>query len=218
VCASHVLAQMLPFSIRQAHKALSSALLQRGAAIRSGGTIARQLTSTRWQICFAQILLKKSKIEKSEESREGRFLVVYAAARLCRTDTCLLVRVNTKSEAHDSILANGYFGISLLRTGQEALARLFAGLDGVGGADRFRNAPWSEGVTGAPFLNTAICAIDCVLQQHQVVGSHGIFIGRIVATRQLCVGNPVINFQGELRTLPLACWNPNNDRSMFIKR
>jgi hypothetical protein len=68
---------MLPFSIRQAHEALSPMLLQRGAAIRSGGTIARQLTSTRWQICFAQILLKKSKIENSEESREGRFLVVY---------------------------------------------------------------------------------------------------------------------------------------------
>lgn len=77
MCASLAPAQMLPFSIRQAHEALSSALLQRGTAIRSGGTIARQLTSTRWQICFAQILLKKSKIENSEESREGRFLVVY---------------------------------------------------------------------------------------------------------------------------------------------
>jgi flavin reductase (DIM6/NTAB) family NADH-FMN oxidoreductase RutF len=90
------------------------------------------------------------------------------------------------------------------RTEQEAPARLFAGLDGVGGADRFRNTPWREGVTGAPLLNTAICAIDCVLQQHHLVGSHGIFIGRMVATRQLCASSPVINFQGELRTLPLA--------------
>jgi flavin reductase len=74
----------------------------------------------------------------------------------------------------------------------------------IGGADRFRNTPWREGVTGAPLLNTAICAIDCVLQQHHLVGSHGIFIGRMVATRQLCASSPVINFQGELRTLPLA--------------
>jgi flavin reductase (DIM6/NTAB) family NADH-FMN oxidoreductase RutF len=59
-------------------------------------------------------------------------------------------------------------------------------------------------VTGAPLLGTAICAIDCVLQQHQIVGSHGIFIGRIVATRQFCAGSPVINFQGELRALPLT--------------
>jgi flavin reductase (DIM6/NTAB) family NADH-FMN oxidoreductase RutF len=135
------------------------------------------------------------------ETRRG--LTASSVISVCADPPCLLVGINTKSEAHDSILANGYFGISLLRTGQEALARHFAGLDGVHGADRFRNAPWSEGVTGAPLLDTAICAIDCVLQQHQVVGSHGLFIGRIIATRQLGAGNPVINFQGELRTLPI---------------
>jgi flavin reductase (DIM6/NTAB) family NADH-FMN oxidoreductase RutF len=134
------------------------------------------------------------------ETRRG--LTASSVTSVCVDPPCLLVSVNTKSEAHNSILANGYFGISLLRTGQEALARHFAGLDGVSGAERFRNAPWSEGVTGAPLLDTAICAIDCVLQQHQIVGSHGIFIGRIVATRQSGAGNPVINFQGELRTLP----------------
>lgn len=136
------------------------------------------------------------------DARRG--LTASSVTSVCANPPCLLVSVNTKSEAHDSILANGYFGISLLRTGQEALARHFAGLDGVSGADRFRNAPWSEGLTGAPLLDTAICAIDCVLQQHQIVGSHGIFIGRIVATRQLGAGNPVINFQGELRTLPFT--------------
>jgi flavin reductase (DIM6/NTAB) family NADH-FMN oxidoreductase RutF len=136
------------------------------------------------------------------EARRG--LTASSVTSICGDPPCLLVSVNTKSEAHDSILAHGYFGISLLRTGQEALARHFAGLDGVGGADRFRNAPWSKGVTGAPLLDTAICTTDCVLEQHQIVGSHGLFIGRIVATRQLGAGNPVINFQGELRTWPLT--------------
>jgi flavin reductase len=133
-----------------------------------------------------------------------RGLTASSVTSVCADPPSLLVSVNTKSEAHDSILANGYFGISLLRTGQEALVRHFAGLDGVGGADRFRNAPWSEGVTGAPLLDTAICAIDCVVQQHQIVGSHGIFIGRIVATRQQGDGSPVINFQGGLRALSLT--------------
>jgi flavin reductase (DIM6/NTAB) family NADH-FMN oxidoreductase RutF len=136
------------------------------------------------------------------EARRG--LTASSVTSICADPPCLLVGVNTKSEAHDSILANGYFGISLLRAGQEALARRFAGSDGVSGADRFGNSPWSEGLTGAPLLDSAICAIDCVLQQHQIVGSHGIFIGRIVATRQLGAGNPVINFQGELRSLPLT--------------
>ena len=136
------------------------------------------------------------------EARRG--LTASSVTSLCMDPPCLLVSVNTKSETHDSILANGYFGISLLRNGQQALARLFAGLTGINGADRFRHGRWNEGITGAPLLDTAISAIDCVLQQHQIVGSHGILIGRIVATRQHCAGNPVINFQGELRALPVA--------------
>ena len=136
------------------------------------------------------------------EDRRG--LTASSVTSLCMNPPCLLVSINTKSETHASILANGYFGISLLRDGQEELARRFAGLTGVSGADRFRDARWNEGATGAPLLDTAICAIDCVLQQHQVVASHGILIGRIIATRQHCAGNPVINFQGELRTLPAA--------------
>jgi hypothetical protein len=55
-------------------------------------------------------------------------------------------------------------------------------------------------LTGAPLPSTAICGIECVLHQHQVVGSRGLF-GRIVAT-QARGGSPVVNFQGELRTLP----------------
>jgi flavin reductase (DIM6/NTAB) family NADH-FMN oxidoreductase RutF len=57
------------------------------------------------------------------------------------------------------------------------------------------------GLTGVPLPSTAICGIECVLHQHQVVGSHGVLIGRIVAT-QARGGSPVVNFQGELRTLP----------------
>ncbi|WP_247778710.1 flavin reductase family protein [Bradyrhizobium sp. 170] len=136
------------------------------------------------------------------DARRG--LTASSVTSLCMNPPCLLVSVNTKSETHDSILTNGYFGISLLRDGQEALAQRFAGLTGVSGADRFGDARWNEGITGAPLLETAICAIDCVLQLHQIVGSHGILIGRIVATRQHCAGNPVINFQGELHTLPVA--------------
>jgi flavin reductase (DIM6/NTAB) family NADH-FMN oxidoreductase RutF len=56
-------------------------------------------------------------------------------------------------------------------------------------------------LTGVPLPSTAICGIECVLHQHQVVGSRGLFIGRIVAT-QARGGSPVVNLQGELRTLP----------------
>jgi flavin reductase len=132
-----------------------------------------------------------------------RGLTVSSVTSVCTDPPCLLVGINTTSETHDRILANGCFGVNLLREGQESLAHLFAGAGGIAGADRFENAPWDQGLTGVPLLAAAICGIECVLHHHQVVGSHGLFIGRIVATRSRA-GAPIVNFQGELRNLSAA--------------
>ncbi|WP_246756509.1 flavin reductase [Bradyrhizobium diazoefficiens] len=50
-------------------------------------------------------------------------------------------------------------------------------------------------------LKAAIGALECVLYQHLMVGTHGLFIGRIVATRG-AKGAPLVNDQGELRSFP----------------
>ena len=42
---------------------------------------------------FWRILLKKSKIEASEKSREGQFFIVSAAASLCRAGTKVSARI-----------------------------------------------------------------------------------------------------------------------------
>jgi hypothetical protein len=43
--------------------------------------------ATTFDVCFAPILLKKSKIARLRKSREGQFFVVSVAASLCRTST-----------------------------------------------------------------------------------------------------------------------------------
>ncbi|WP_249791481.1 flavin reductase family protein [Bradyrhizobium sp. SRL28] len=113
---------------------------------------------------------------------------------------CLLVGINASSETHDAILANGTFGVSLLGGNQQDLALRFAGRHGANAVHRFDTAPWDQGVLDVPVLQSAVCVLECVLHHHQLVGTHGIFIGRIVATRS-AQGNPLINFRGELRTL-----------------
>ncbi|WP_245309988.1 flavin reductase family protein [Bradyrhizobium jicamae] len=113
----------------------------------------------------------------------------------------MLAGINACSETHDAILASGRFGVSLLGSDQRELAKRFAGRDGAKGVHRFDTAPWNQGVLDVPVLQSAISVLECVLHRHQVVGTHGIFIGRIVATRP-GQGDPLINFRGELRTLP----------------
>ena len=128
-----------------------------------------------------------------------RGLTVSSVTSLCMDPPCLLVGVNSSSETHAAILANGRFGVSLLGSGQEDLALRFAG--GVKGVERFATARWKQGVLDVPLLEPAIGALECVLHHHQVVGTHGLFIGRIVATRG-GNGDPLVNFQGALRALP----------------
>src|SRR5262249_44861685 len=133
----------------------------------------------------------------TEIKRRG--LTVSSVTSLCMEPPCLLVGVNSSSETHAAILANERFGVSLLGSGQQDLALRFAG--GVKGVERFAMGPWEQGILDVPLLGSTIGTLECVLHHHQVVGTHGLFIGRIVATRG-GNGEPLVNFQGALRTLP----------------
>jgi flavin reductase (DIM6/NTAB) family NADH-FMN oxidoreductase RutF len=135
---------------------------------------------------------------ETEAGRRG--LTVSSVTSLCMDPPCLLVGINAISETHDAILASGRFGVSLLASGHRDLALRFAGRDGAKGADRFEMGSWDQGLLGVPVLRAAISALECVLQSHQTVGTHGLFIGRIVATRG-GEGTALVNFQGELRSL-----------------
>jgi flavin reductase (DIM6/NTAB) family NADH-FMN oxidoreductase RutF len=135
----------------------------------------------------------------TEAQRRG--LTVSSVTSLCMDPPCLLVGVNLTSETHDAILATGRFGVSLLGDGQQDLALRFAGQNGVKGVQRFETAAWEQGILDVPLLRSTIGALECVLHHHHVVGTHGLFIGRIVATRG-GKGDPLVNFQGALRTLP----------------
>ncbi|MGY4407956.1 flavin reductase (DIM6/NTAB) family NADH-FMN oxidoreductase RutF [Bradyrhizobium sp. USDA 3315] len=133
---------------------------------------------------------------------ERRGLTVSSVTSICMEPPCLLVGINAGSETHDGILASRSFGVSLLSTDQEDLALRFGGQGGAKGIHRFDTAPWKQGALDVPLLRNAFCALECVLYDHKVIGTHSIFIGRVIATR-VGHGNPLINFRGALRTLLL---------------
>lgn len=127
-------------------------------------------------------------------------LTVTAVTSVSIEPPCLLICVNKSSASHDVILANGNFAVSLLGSQHEEIAMRFAGAGGVTGIDRFDLGQWDCGPTGSPLLADAICSMDCELLMHQSVGSHGVFIGRVVGTRHFA-GAPLVNFQGQLVAL-----------------
>ncbi len=129
------------------------------------------------------------------DARSG--LTITAVTSVSVEPPCLLICVNKSSASHDVILANGTFAVSLLGAQHEELAMRFAGAGGVSGLDRFALGEWDCGATGSPILADAICSMDCELLMHQSVGSHGVFIGRVVGTEHRA-GSSLVNFQGQL--------------------
>lgn len=89
----------------------------------------------------------------------------------------LLVCVNRSTRSNAMIKQNGVFAINVLSAVQEALVPAFAGRDG----DPFASAElWHTLVTGAPILRNTLTSLDCSLDQIINVGTHSLFVGRVV--------------------------------------
>lgn len=113
----------------------------------------------------------------------------------------LLVCVNLRGSSFRTIAESRRMGISLLGTGQEALARCFGGL-AESGEDRFAPHRWETLVSGSPVLREALAVFDCVVDEMMVAHSHAVLIGEVKAAR---VGDgeraPLLYASGQFTTL-----------------
>ena len=103
----------------------------------------------------------------------------------------LLVCVNKEAGAHDLIQEEGVFGVNVLARDQEDIAKRFAGIDGADRIDRYSLGVWTKIATGAPILEGALASFDCQVAESMTVGTHSIFIGRIVGIK-FRAGPPLI--------------------------
>ena len=110
----------------------------------------------------------------------GRFgVTVSAIASVSAEPPLVLACINRRSPAAVAIEENGRFCINMLNAGQAALANCFAGRPDDGAPYDFGCADWRTGATGAPVLDGAVAAFDCVLERADDAGTHRIIIGRV---------------------------------------
>lgn len=92
----------------------------------------------------------------------------------------VLVCVNRSSRSHDVIMQNKVFCVNTLAASAEQLANLFAGrLSASPVADRFEGLNIGTAATGAPLLQDALMAVDCVLRDTVEMGTHTVFFGSV---------------------------------------
>jgi flavin reductase (NADH)/flavin reductase/chlorophenol-4-monooxygenase component 1 len=107
----------------------------------------------------------------------------------------VLVCINRRSAANPVIKANGVLSVNWLRAGQIALSQLFAGAGGVPMAERFSEHAWTTLATGAPSSRDALVALDCRVIEAMEVGTHSIFLARVLAAHHIDSGDPLVYCQ-----------------------
>ena len=112
---------------------------------------------------------------------------VTATAVCSVTDTpgTVLVCVNRNTGTGKMIAETGRFSINVLGAQQEEIAKVFAGMAGLSGADRFAHGQWDIAPeTGLPCLREALVNLECRVSHMHAVGSHDVFFGDVFSVRR----------------------------------
>ena len=109
----------------------------------------------------------------------------FTASAVCSvTDTppTLLVCMNHSSRSHEYFVDNKTLCVNVLGAQHEALSNAFASR--LSSEERFEQGSWTTLATGAPILGDALVSFDCEIDDIQQVGTHSIFMCRVIAINQ----------------------------------
>jgi flavin reductase (DIM6/NTAB) family NADH-FMN oxidoreductase RutF len=110
----------------------------------------------------------------------------------------MLVSIDKRTAALNAVLHAKHFALNLLPRGDQALAEMFGGRGETRGAARFAPERWGTLATGAPVLDNAVGAIDCVLEETIERSGVVMVIGRVVDVI-VRDGEPLLFFRGAYR-------------------
>ena len=113
-----------------------------------------------------------------------------AVSGLSLTPPSLLVCVNQAATMYGALRAGARFCVNILGRGHEELAQRCGGQ--VRSEERFQTGAWREDDGQVPFLEDAQASLSCAADGVLVYGTHGVFVGRILAVRRHGEVSPLI--------------------------
>jgi flavin reductase (DIM6/NTAB) family NADH-FMN oxidoreductase RutF len=116
------------------------------------------------------------------EARAG--CTATSLASLSLAPPTLIVCLARSSSTLPRLREAGAFSINLLAARHHGLAHRFSGHGGVHGSRRFDGAQWITLSTGAPVLDDAVAAFDCLVEEVLERHSHAIVIGAVVSLKE----------------------------------
>ena len=108
----------------------------------------------------------------------------FTASAVCSvTDTppTLLVCMNQTSRSHGHFIDNKILTVNVLGAQHQHISNAFASK--LHSSERFKQGAWTQLATGAPVLTDALVSFDCEIEDIQQVGTHSVFMCRVVAIK-----------------------------------
>jgi len=114
----------------------------------------------------------------------------------------LLVCVARDAIMHQLMLDSGTFGVSVLASDQESVARHFADRDRPLGRAQFDHARWEPGpISGVPLIAGSVAQYECGLWRSYDGGDHTIFVGDLLSMRRGDDEDVLVFLRGRFRRL-----------------
>lgn len=113
-----------------------------------------------------------------------------------------LVCVDRGAIMHEALSVSCFFGVSVLASHQEPVARYFADRTRPLGMAQFNAVDWRPGgVTGTPLINGALAHFECEVWRTYEGGDHTIFIGTVLSLDRQPETEALLFFQGQFGSL-----------------
>ena len=117
-----------------------------------------------------------------------------AVSELSMAPPSLLVCVNRSASIWDSLCRADHFGVSILHHSQRSIAENCSGA--VKGEARFGTGAWAQHSSGVPYLLDSQASIFCRNDRRVDYGTHGIFIGEVLAAQTTGEVSPLVYVDG----------------------
>ena len=127
-----------------------------------------------------------------------RGMTVTAFSSVSAEPPQILVCLNQSADTGENIDQNQRFAVNILNENQQAISNNFSG--GSSQEDRFANAAWHSGVTGAPILDESLMSLECKVIEKVSAGTHWVIIGEVEAATSRS-GKPLLYFRSNYREL-----------------
>ncbi len=131
-------------------------------------------------------------IVTSKDNERLNGLTVNTVEQVALTPCLIVVAINKNSLTHEFIQKSGVFAVSVLEkdTPMEFIGRF--GFKSGREVNKFEGVSYEFGVTGAPVITQhAIAVMEANVRQQVDCVTHTLFVGEVVAARQLKSGEPL---------------------------